>query len=202
LAESSKLRAVVNVLHSIRGQREKAIIFTRHRAMQSILAKVLQEEFGIPIRIINGLTKHSAMGLSGLKGASSRAALLSEFRARNGFNILILSPHVAGVGLTITEANHVIHYGRWWNPAVESQATDRVYRIGQTKDVRVYLPILRDESGNIAMTFDERLDGLMENKYRLAEDFLRPLETEDQLGNELCEGLESEAHQASAHTAS
>lgn len=192
IAQSSKLRGVLGVLHEIRGRREKAIIFTRHRAMQSILAKVLQAEFSIPIRIINGLTYRSPGGTT-IRGASSRAAILEQFRARPGFNLLILSPHVAGVGLTITEANHVIHYARWWNPAVESQATDRVYRIGQVKPVQVYLPILHDDSGAIPTTFDERLDILMERKYRLAEDFLRPLDTEDELGAELCAELEKES---------
>jgi superfamily II DNA or RNA helicase len=191
LAGSSKLRSVLDTLHEIRQRREKAIIFTRHRAMQSILAKVLQNEFGIPIRIVNGLTQRSQGG-TGFKSAATRKAILDEFRSRLGFNVLILSPHVAGVGLTITEANHVIHYGRWWNPAVESQATDRVYRIGQTKDVHVYLPILHDPSGTIPASFDERLDTLMEVKYRLAEEFLKPLDSEDQLGNQLCEQLASE----------
>ena len=191
IEESSKLRCVLEILHRIRGKQEKAILFARDRKMQSILAKVFQAEFGISVRIINGLTQRSGLG-SPRRGSSSRAAILEEFRARPGFNVLILSPHVAGVGLNITEANHVVHYGRWWNPAVESQATDRVYRIGQTKDVFVYLPILRDESGSIPITFDERLDALMENKYRLAQDFLRPLAAEEQLGEELCAELASE----------
>jgi len=69
----------------------------------------------------------------------------------------------------------VVHYGRWWNPAVESQATDRAYRIGQTKDVSVYLPTLRDPSGRVAPSFDERLEALMNRRQRLAEDYLRPL---------------------------
>lgn len=106
---------------------------------------------------------------------------------------MILSPFVAGVGLTITEANHVIHYGRWWNPAVESQATDRTYRIGQTKPVYVYLPILHDPTGAISTTFDQRLDALMERRYRLAEDFLRPLPDEDGLSQELVSELSDEA---------
>jgi SNF2 family DNA or RNA helicase len=159
--------------------------------MQSILAKTLQAEFGIPIRIINGLTQRATVSTS-LRPASSRKAILEEFRARHGFNVLILSPHVAGVGLTLTEANHVIHYGRWWNPAVESQATDRVYRIGQAKEVYVCLPILTDSSGTLPTTFDERIDALMENKYRMAEDFLKPLDTEDELGENLYGELESE----------
>src|ERR1039458_5976890 len=96
-------------------------------------------------------------------------------------------------GLTIVEANHVVHYGRWWNPAVESQATDRAYRIGQTKEVWVYLPILRDPSRRVAPTFDERLDLLMDNKQRLAEDFLRPLPPEGEMRDELFEDLKAEA---------
>jgi len=184
IAGSSKLRTIIDQLHKIRGTREKAIIFARHRAMQSILAKVLGSEFQLPVRIINGETKMNASSLR-TQGAKTRNAILEEFKAKSGFNILILSPFVAGIGLTITEANHVFHYGRWWNPAVESQATDRTYRIGQTKEVFVYVPILRDPSGRVPLTFDERLDALMERKYRLAEDFLRPLPPEEDIGAEL-----------------
>ena len=136
-------------------------MFARHRTMQGILAKVLQEEFQLPVRIINGETKLRGGSLNA-SGVRTRNAILQDFRVKPGFNVLILSPFVAGIGLTIVEANHVVHYGRWWNPAVESQATDRAYRIGQTKEVSVYLPILRDPSGRVAPTFDERLDLLME----------------------------------------
>jgi len=72
-------------------------------------------------------------------GVKTRNGILHEFRSKPGFDVLILSPFVAGIGLTIVEANHVVHYGRWWNPAAESEATDRAYRIGQMKDVWVYL---------------------------------------------------------------
>ncbi len=106
---------------------------------------------------------------------------------------LVLSPFVAGIGLTITEANHVVHYGRWWNPAVEAQATDRVYRIGQTKDVFVYVPILHDPGGRIGASFDERLDLLMSQKNRLSEDFLSPLPEEGDLAAELCRDLRTES---------
>ena len=174
-------------------KREKVIIFARHRAMQGILAKVLEKEFHIPVRIINGETKMRGGSLKA-GGIKTRNAILNDFRAKPGFNLLILSPFVAGIGLTIVEANHVVHYGRWWNPAVESQATDRAYRIGQTKEVNVYLPILRDPSGRIPVSFDERLDLLMQSKQRLAEDFLRPLTAEDEMGAELFTGLRAEAH--------
>lgn len=192
-AASSKIQTVLSTLHAIKGRREKAIIFARHRTMQAILAKVIGEEFGLTVRIINGETKQHASGLRG-GGVRTRNAILNEFRQRPGFGVLILSPFVAGIGLTIVEANHVIHYGRWWNPAVEAQATDRAYRIGQTKDVSVYLPILRDPSGKISSSFDERLDSLMEAKQRLAEDFLRPLQPEDELGSELISDLRAEAN--------
>lgn len=190
--QSSKLRALLATLHDIRGRRQKVIVFARHRTMQGILAKVLQEEFKLPVRIINGETKLRAGSLKA-SGVKTRNAILDEFRSKPGFDVLILSPFVAGIGLTIVEANHVVHYGRWWNPAVESQATDRAYRIGQSKPVSVYLPILRDPSGRVAPSFDERLDLLMNRKQRLAEDFLRPLPPEDEMGGELLTDLRAEA---------
>ena len=188
IAASPKLKAVIRELHAVRGKQEKAIIFARHRAMQSALAKVLSSEFHVNVRIINGETKMKSSSFRG-EGQKTRTAILDEFKGKPGFNILILSPFVAGIGLTITEANHVFHYGRWWNPAVESQATDRVYRIGQEKDVFVYIPIHHDSSGRIPVTFDERLDALMDRKYRLAENFLRPLPAEDEIAGELLSGL-------------
>jgi hypothetical protein len=196
ISQSSKLRILLATLHEIRGKRQKAIVFARHRTMQGILAKVLQEEFHLPVRIINGETKLRAGSLKA-SGVKTRNGILHEFRSKLGFDVLILSPFVAGIGLTIVEANHVVHYGRWWNPAVESQATDRAYRIGQTKDVSVYLPILRDPSGRVAPSFDERLDALMNRKQRLAEDFLRPLPPEDEMGGELLSDLRAEASSGS-----
>jgi SNF2 family DNA or RNA helicase len=190
ISGSSKLTAVIQRLHVIRAKREKAIIFARHIAMQRILAKALESEFQMPANIINGETKTKASSLRS-QGAKTRNAILQEFKAKQGFNLIILSPFVAGVGLTITEANHVFHYGRWWNPAVESQATDRAYRIGQTKDVFVYIPMLHDPSGRVTVTFDERLDVLMERRYRLAEEFLKPLPPEEQIGNELLDEMQA-----------
>jgi SNF2 family DNA or RNA helicase len=193
ISQSSKLRVLIAKLHEIRGRREKVIVFARLRMMQRILAKVLQAEFDLPVRIINGETKLRSAGSLNASGLKTRNAILHDFRNKPGFNILILSPFVAGIGLTIVEANHVVHYGRWWNPAVESQATDRAYRIGQSKEVSVYLPILRDPSGRVDPTFDERLHLLMDRKQRLAEDFLRPLPPEDEMGGELFVDLSAEA---------
>jgi SNF2 family DNA or RNA helicase len=185
IATSSKLRRVIEECHRIRIRREKAIVFARHIAVQSLLAKVFQAEFYIPVKIINGGTSRGGRGTA----TTTRSGILEEFKRKPGFNLIILSPFVAGIGLTITEANHVFHYGRWWNPAVESQATDRVYRIGQDKEVFVYLPILQDPTGQIPLTFDQRLDHLMERKYGLAQDFLTPLPSEESVAAELGEEL-------------
>jgi len=83
-----------------------------------------------------------------LTGIQKIALKLSAhlFNETPGFGITILSPKAAGVGLTITSANHVIHNTRWWNPAVKNQATDRTYRIGQNKDVYVYHIITTDQT--------------------------------------------------------
>ena len=86
---------------------------------------------------------------------------------------MILSPKSAGVGLTITAANHVIHLTRWWNPAVEDQCTDRAYRIGQEKDVHVYLPIAQYPA-NPEYSFDENLHVLLERKRNLSRSVLAP----------------------------
>jgi SNF2 family DNA or RNA helicase len=185
---SAKLQIVIDTLRDIEKKREKAIIFARFIAMQQILVSVLEEEFKIRVRIINGETaKDSSIKSSAntSRARETRAQILAEFRSKPGFDVLILSPFVAGIGLTITEANHVIHYGRWWNPAVESQATDRVYRIGQQKDVKVYLPIFKDPRREITPTFDGAVDSLLRKKSDLARDFLFPKDSEESLANEL-----------------
>ena len=90
-----------------------------------------------------------------------------------GFNAIVMSPLAAGVGLNITEANHVIHYSRWWNPAKEDQASDRVYRIGQTRPVHIYLPMATYPD---FQTFDVILHELLERKRQLSQDTLFPTE--------------------------
>jgi hypothetical protein len=193
-ASSSKLREVLAVANKIRALGEKVIIFARHKDVQRMLARVLSDELGKPVRVINGDTPR-AITLR-RAGIETRNGILANFRKVTGFDVLILSPFVAGVGLTIVEANHVIHYGRWWNPAVVAQATDRVYRLGQTKEVHVYLPILEDGTGQVSLTFDQLLDSLMEGKKGLAEgalhkdDFLTPQVKEDEAGLQVFRSLE------------
>ncbi|MBL8207019.1 MAG: restriction endonuclease [Blastocatellia bacterium] len=193
LQQSPKLQAVVKRLKEIRLQHEKALIFTRTLDMQQLLVSVLNETFGLDVDIINGAT---TKGGEVQDRRRTRQTILKRFRESKGFNVLILSPDVAGIGLTITEANHVIHYGRWWNPAKESQATDRVYRIGQEREVHVYHPISRDPQGKFE-TFDEKLDQLIRQRIRLAADFLAPMPQEENLGNYLFDTLLGSARTSS-----
>ena len=131
IEEAYKLAHTHTILTKVKEKNEKAIIFTKYRKMQKILWNVIKYWFEIEVGIINGDADKSA-----------RRRVLDEFRKKEGFNVIILSPEAAGVGLNIVEANHVIHYTRHWNPAKEEQATDRAYRIGQKKDVYVYYPII------------------------------------------------------------
>ena len=131
IEEAYKLAHIHTILTKVKEKNEKSIIFTKYRKMQKILWNVIKYWFEIEVGIINGDADKSA-----------RRRVLDEFRKKEGFNVIILSPEAAGVGLNIVEANHVIHYTRHWNPAKEEQATDRAYRIGQKKDVYVYYPII------------------------------------------------------------
>jgi len=185
IRDCPKLQSVINCLKDIRRESEKALIFTRSIDMQQLLALTLEHVFNFKVYIVNGATKKS--GTQGVN--NSRKAIVDEFRKSKGFNVLILSPDVAGIGLTIVEANHVIHYGRWWNPAKESQATDRVYRIGQTKPVHVYYPIAVHPTGAFA-SFDEKLDELLIRRKQLASDFLAPKPSEEELQNALLSSLD------------
>ncbi len=142
LKSSTKLRKLVEILGDI-PKSEKALVFTRNRRMQDMLKAVLDKEFGLNVGILNGATasKHRYV-------EKTREGVIDRFSNNPGFDVLILSPEVAGVGLTITAANHVVHYGRWWNPAKENQATDRVYRIKQKRPVCVHHIVLRHPQGS------------------------------------------------------
>jgi len=183
-----KLERTMEILDGIQRDKEKVLIFTRSLDMQQLLATTIAERFRIAVDIINGATARSVMHKNAL---NTRKGILERFRGSPGFNVLILSPDVAGIGLTIVEANHVVHYGRWWNPARESQATDRIYRIGQTKDVHVYYLIAKDPNSSFK-SFDERLDALLERRKALASDFLAPMPGEDELGKELWKDIINE----------
>lgn len=137
--------------------------------MQGALVELLQRRYRLkrPPPIING----SVPG-------EKRKSRVDDFQSRAGFDVMVLSPRAGGVGLTITEANHVVHLSRWWNPAVEDQATDRVYRIGQMRPVTVHVPLaLHPGLGDAS--FDERLNSLLERKRRLSRELLAPVPATD-----------------------
>lgn len=158
---SARLKATFQTLVNIKARKEKVLIFVTSRKMQRILKRFLEKAFGISIQPpING-------ELIGLK----RQQIVDAFNQKEGFAILILSAEAGGVGFNITAANHVIHLSRCWNPAKEDQATDRVYRIGQGKEVYVYLPIAQYEGGD---SFDVKLDQLLQYKRSLSQSVIFP----------------------------
>lgn len=185
---SAKLQAIIPILDEIKQKREKVIIFAERRDTQSILKRILRLRYQINAHIINGDTPTTASGMFA-NGKMSRQQAIDDFQDQNGFNVIIMSPIAAGMGLNVTGANHVIHYSRHWNPAKENQATDRVYRIGQDKDVYVYYPMAVSDG---ITTFDQTLDQLLERKSQLAEATLFPSArievNSEELFNTLMEG--------------
>lgn len=158
MAESGKLISLLYILHDIQCRDEKVIIFCINKRLQSFLSVALARCFELPlIIVINGDTK----AVSKRKSELTRKGLIESFESKEGFNIIIMSPVAAGVGLTVVGANNVIHLERHWNPAKEAQATDRVYRIGQKKSVQVYIPTLKHPT---FMSFDENLHQLLSKK--------------------------------------
>lgn len=172
ISSSARLIECCRVLDEIHGRAEKALVFVEALALQGILAELFQRRYSLatPPLIING----SVQG-------SRRKARADAFQARPGFDVMIVSPRAAGVGLTITAANHVIHLSRWWNPAVEDQSTDRVYRIGQKRPVEVHIPLaVHSRLGD--SSFDVQLNELLVRKRALSRDLLgSPAASESEL---------------------
>jgi SNF2 family DNA or RNA helicase len=162
LNEFSKTKELVKILNDIKIKEEKVIIFVISKSMQLLLQISLTKYFGITIHVVNGDNNR----------ANALKERLDNFRNTIGFNVIILSTLAAGVGLTLNEANHVIHYERHWNPAKEDQASDRVYRIGQNKDVYVHHIItkLNEEKSS----FDQGLNQLIMQKKLLSDGALIP----------------------------
>lgn len=156
LINAPKLKWLLDTLDEIAHKQEKVIIFTDIKEIQRSLALFIRKRFDFSAQIING-------------DIDDRQDLIDAFQGREGFGAIILSPLAVGFGVNIVSANHVIHFTRTWNPAKEGQATDRAYRIGQTKDVYVYCPTITADD---FVTFDAKLDRLMTLKMDLAGDML------------------------------
>lgn len=155
LRNSPKLAWMLSELDEIKAKGEKVIVFTEIRAVQTALSYFLNERFKLKPFIVNGESEN-------------RQSYIDKFSAKDGFDVIILSPLAAGAGLNVVAANHVFHFTRAWNPAKEAQATDRAYRIGQEKDVIVYCPTIIDTADSLYSTFEQRLDQLLKEKSALA----------------------------------
>ena len=166
IEDSARFIGMISVLDRIAPTGERVLIFLESLDLQDVnqLPTLLQRRYGLdkPPVVINGTVSSEV-----------RQARVNVFQKGIGFDVMLLSPKAGGVGLTLTAANHVIHLSRWWNPAVEDQCSDRVYRIGQTKPVHVYYPlaVLPDIPER---SFDMQLQMLMDRKRQLAVNLLAP----------------------------
>jgi len=148
---SGKSLMLMTLLEDIYESGEKVVIFTQYKKMGELLKSMIENSMNIDVLFYHG-------GLTGKK----RNEIIDEYQESELKRIMILSLKAGGTGLNITAASHVIHYDLWWNPAVENQATDRVYRIGQKKKVMVHRLITEG-------TFEEKIAIMLEEKKRLAE---------------------------------
>lgn len=168
--ESGKMQSIISTLDDIKKRQEKCIIFIVNKRLQAFLSLALGKRYNLgPLSVINGDTKAVAKKAF----IPTRKSIIRDFENCEGFNIIIMSPIAAGVGLTIVGANNVIHLERHWNPAKEAQATDRVHRIGQTKEVNVYIPISHHP---VYESFDVNLHKLLSNKTLLRDAVVTPEE--------------------------
>lgn len=178
LSLSARTQATAEILDQVRDRGEKAIVFAIDKGIQRALAGWLLQRYGLAVSVVNGDTAATSSG-----GGATRKSVIRRFEQADGFNVIIMSPLAVGVGLTVVGANHAIHLERHWNPAKEAQATDRIHRIGQTRDVHVYLPMALHPERD---SFDVNLDRLLENKTFLSGAVVAP---EVVRGEELLSGL-------------
>ncbi|GGF66421.1 ATP-dependent helicase [Paenibacillus albidus] len=163
IERSSKLERLLAMVRELREEQERCLIFTQYVGMGKMLQAVLEQELQEPVLYLNGSTSKTA-----------RDRMIERFQSpvlpegeppADQPNVFILSLKAGGVGLNLTAANHVFHFDRWWNPAVENQATDRAYRMGQTRDVQVHKFIALG-------TLEERIDEMLESKQQLSDDVI------------------------------
>jgi SNF2 family DNA or RNA helicase len=156
-AASGKAERLLDLLDEIEAARGKALVFTQFREMGDLLVRMLRSR-----RTSTQSIGHEPLFLHGGVTRVRRDAMVERFQREPGERVFVLSLKAGGTGLNLTAADHVIHFDLWWNPAVEEQATDRAYRIGQKRDVQVHRFITRG-------TFEERIDQMIRSKRALAE---------------------------------
>ncbi|MDP3769276.1 MAG: C-terminal helicase domain-containing protein, partial [Dehalococcoidia bacterium] len=149
-AGSGKLARLREIAEAVAAKQEKALVFTQFREATEPLAAFLTEVIGRPGLVLHGQTP-----------VKERGGLVRRFQEDPTVPFFVLSVKAGGTGLNLTAAAHVVHFDRWWNPAVENQATDRAYRIGQHRNVLVHKLVCRG-------TVEERIDRLIEGKQSLA----------------------------------
>ncbi len=148
---SGKLALVEDILDSVTADGERALLFTQFREFGDLVVPYLEERFGTDVPFLHG----------GVPKAR-RDRMVERFQGDDGPPVMLLSLKAGGTGLNLTAANHVVHLDRWWNPAVENQATDRAFRIGQRRDVQVRKLVC-------VGTLEERIDAMISNKQELAD---------------------------------
>jgi non-specific serine/threonine protein kinase len=153
-ADSGKLGRLREIATVMASRQEKALVFTQFREVTAPLSAFLTSVFGAPGIVLHGGT-----------AVKERRALVQQFQEDEGVPFMVLSLKAGGTGLNLTAASHVVHFDRWWNPAVENQATDRAFRIGQTKNVLVHKFLCRG-------TVEEKIDQLIDSKRQLSRDVL------------------------------
>lgn len=154
---SGKLELVDDLLETAFADGEKVLLFTQFTTFGHLLVPYWAQKFGLPVPFLHG-------GVA----KKDRDQMVAQFQAeRDQPGLMLLSLRAGGTGLTLTAANHVVHLDRWWNPAVENQATDRAFRIGQRKDVQVHKLVS-------AGTIEERIDTVLLDKQSLADLTIAP----------------------------
>jgi len=148
--ESGKFERLRDICETIYEKRERVLIFTQFKEITAPLSAYLE-----------GIFRHKGLVLHGETPVAKRKELVAAFQGEAYVPFMVLSIKAGGVGLNLTAANHVIHFDRWWNPAVENQATDRAFRIGQQKNVIVHKFIAKG-------TIEEKIDAIIEDKTRLS----------------------------------
>jgi superfamily II DNA or RNA helicase len=152
--DSGKLARLREIVEVIAARQEKVLVFTQFREITSHLSAFLETVFG-----------RGGLALHGETEVRKRQPLVRRFQEDERVPFFVLSLKAGGTGLNLTAASHVIHFDRWWNPAVEDQATDRAFRIGQTRNVLVHKFVCRG-------TLEEKIDALIESKQQMSRDVL------------------------------
>ena len=153
--DSGKFQRLEKICQPILERQERVLVFTQFQALTEPLAAFLETVFGRP-----GLVLHGGVSVK------KRKLLVQEFQADDGPPFFVISVKAGGTGLNLTAASHVVHFDRWWNPAVENQATDRAFRIGQKRNVLVHKFVCRG-------TVEERIDEMIRDKQDLADEILK-----------------------------